>query len=113
VQDYTTDFRRKALSLGISLSDRDTLRKYLAGLREDLRKEVTLTPIHDIGEACKRATVFEELNRGRRGNNKQASKQKAQTRSSGGSLNEGGSKKDAGKKERTKLTCEHCKKPGH
>ena len=61
VQDYTTNFRRKALSLGVALNHPETLRKYLAGLRDEIQKEVTLVPIATINAAYKRAVVFEDI----------------------------------------------------
>jgi hypothetical protein len=128
VQDYTTEFRRQALGLGISLNNAETLRKYLAGLRDELRKEVTLIPITNISEACKRAVVFEDLNRGRRGGN---NPNKQQAKGSGGAKggSSGGSKggdkgngsgggtnnssKGKGDKKKSNVTCTHCSKTGH
>ena len=55
VQDYTTEFWRQALALGVPLEELEILEKYLGGLHEELRAEVSMVPLKSIGEACKRA----------------------------------------------------------
>jgi ElaB/YqjD/DUF883 family membrane-anchored ribosome-binding protein len=107
VQDYTTEFRRLALVLGVPLENRETLRMYLGGLRDELREEVDLIPLQDIGEACKRATVFERLNRTRtRG------AAKATPKASLNVAKEEATQEGAHEKTKSKY-CKHCKFKGH
>ena len=93
-----------------------------------MRKEVTLIPITNISEACKRAVVFEDLNRGRReGNNPNKQPAKGSGGAKGGSSggSKGGDKgsgsnggtnnssKGKGDKKKSNVTCTHCSKAGH
>ena len=51
------------MALGVPLEEPEILDKYLGGLHEELRAEVSMVPLKSIGEACKRAMGYEELNR--------------------------------------------------
>ena len=100
--------------LGIPLDDREVLRKYLAGLHEELREEVDLYPIQDIGDACKKAMAFERLNRARgRGKSKQSAgskgkgKAKVETSEARRGSGDGADQRDK------KKGCHHCGKEGH
>jgi hypothetical protein len=59
VQEYTTDFKRRALLLGIPLGDPETFRKYLAGLSEEVRNHLKMYTVDDIDDACEKGTTIE------------------------------------------------------
>ena len=42
VQNYTQEFRRRALVLGVNLSSQDTLLKYIGGLHSYLRHTIIM-----------------------------------------------------------------------
>jgi hypothetical protein len=55
VQEYTTEFKKMAIMLGISTKNPDVLLKYLGGLHNHLQKQVMLFNPMAIGEACVQA----------------------------------------------------------
>lgn len=63
IQDYTTEFRRQALTLGVSLNDPSTCTKYLSGLHERIRAELSLFPIQDLSSASTTAMAIERKNK--------------------------------------------------
>nr|CAD1824901.1 unnamed protein product [Ananas comosus var. bracteatus] len=67
VQDYTTDFWRQALALGISLNDPQVFRKYTAGLQERINDELHLFDVRDIASASQTAMAIERKNKLSRG----------------------------------------------
>ena len=93
--------------LGVPLERLEILDKYLSGLHEELHAEVSMVLLKSIGEACKRAMGYEELNRlWVKALTKKATK---------GSL-EGskGAVQEADQEEKkSSKHYHHCKKPGH
>nr|CAD1823571.1 unnamed protein product [Ananas comosus var. bracteatus] len=66
-KDYTTDFRRQALALGISLDDPQVFRKYTAGLQERINDELRLFGVRDITSASQTTMAIEQKNKLSRG----------------------------------------------
>ena len=56
VQDYTHEFRRRALILGINLYSQETLLKYVGGLHSYLRHTIIMFNPTKIDEAFLQAT---------------------------------------------------------
>nr|CAD1816987.1 unnamed protein product [Ananas comosus var. bracteatus] len=102
MQDYTTDFRRQALALGISLDDPQVFRKYTAGLQERINDELRLFGVRDIASASQTVMAIERKNKLSRG--EKSSRESAE-----------GSKKFKKKRSKKKgfsdpdLYCDHCK----
>ena len=59
MQDYTHDFRRRALILGINLYSQETLLKYVGGLHNYLRHAILMFNPTNIDEFCVQATHLE------------------------------------------------------
>lgn len=59
VQDYTTEFRKKANMLGIALNSDETLFKYIGGLHSYLRHKLLLFYANDLDKVCVQATHLE------------------------------------------------------
>jgi hypothetical protein len=52
VQEYTIEFRKMAIMLGISPKNLDVVLKYLGGLHNHLQKQVMLFKPRTMDEAC-------------------------------------------------------------
>jgi len=102
VQDYTTEFFRQALGLGISLDNEDTFMKYKGGLHEDIRNELTLFHVEDITDASTKAIAIEVRNKARGGR-----------KSSQPNISMKGDLPKTAVKKQEQLHCTHCKKDGH
>ena len=111
VQGYTQQFRKRALTLGISLDSPETLLKYIGGLHNYMRHTILMFNPTSIDEVYVQATHQEA--RGKNGNpkvggssqhtaskNKEKRKQKWKAR-----------KANTAQKRRSSIT--HCKKDGH
>eukprot|EP00253_Pinus_taeda_P010660 PITA_10660 len=59
VQDYTQEFRRRALLLGVDLQTQDTLLKYIGGLHSYLRHTILMFNPTSLDEVCVQATHLE------------------------------------------------------
>lgn len=59
VQNYTQDFRRRALVLGVDLSSQDTLLKYVGGLNIYLRHTILMFNPTNLDEVCVQVTQLE------------------------------------------------------
>ena len=59
VQDYTHEFRRRALILGVNLYSQETLLKYIGGLHSYLRHTIIMFNPTNLDEACVQATQLE------------------------------------------------------
>ena len=59
VQSYTQEFRKRALTLGISLDSPETLLKYIGGLHSYLRHTILMFNPTSIDEVSVQATNLE------------------------------------------------------
>ena len=59
VQDYTQEFRRRALLLGVDLQTQETLLKYIGGLHSYLRHTILMFNPTSLDEVCVQATHLE------------------------------------------------------
>nr|CAD1831224.1 unnamed protein product [Ananas comosus var. bracteatus] len=106
VQDYTTNSRRQALALGISLYDPQVFRKYTTGLQERINDELRLFGVHDIASASQTAVAIERKNKLSRGEKpSRESTEGLKKFKKNGSKKKGFSDPD--------LYCDHCKVTGH
>ena len=109
VQDYTQEFRRRTLLLGVDLQSQDTLLKYLGGLHSYLKHTILMFNSTSLDEVYVQATHLEArgkntFDEGRNKSFKGKNKEK----------NKGKGKKNASiKQEGEKVICKHCSKSGH
>jgi hypothetical protein len=61
VQEYTTEFKKMAIMMGISPKNPDVLLKYLGGLHNHLRKQVMFFDPRITDEACVQARYLENI----------------------------------------------------
>ena len=59
VQDYTQEFRRRALLLGVDLQSQDTLLNYIGDLHSHLRHTILMFNPTSLDEVCVQATHLE------------------------------------------------------
>ena len=59
VQEYTQEFRRRALMLGVDLQSQDTLLKYIGCLHIYLQHTIIMFNPTNLDEACVEATYLE------------------------------------------------------
>jgi hypothetical protein len=105
VESFTQEFRRRNLVLGIVLSSQENLLKYIGDLHSYLRHTILMLNPSNLDEVCVQTTHLEA--RGR--NDLQEGKNKSFNGDKGKRKFEGNVKKNASfKKEREKLSCEHC-----
>ena len=111
MQEYTQEFRKSSLVLGISLYNQETLLKYIEGLHSYLRHTILMLNPMNLDEVCVHATHLEA-----RGKNvpQEGSKKDFSNENKGKEKFKGKGKKNAPvKKEGQKLTCKHCSKDGY
>ena len=60
VQEYTQEFRKRALLLGINLNSQDTLLKYIGGLHSYLKRTIIMFNPSNLDKVCVQATHLEE-----------------------------------------------------
>eukprot|EP00253_Pinus_taeda_P028538 PITA_28538 len=107
VQDYTQEFRRRALLLGVDLQTQETLLNYIGGFHSYLRHTILMFNPTSLDEVCVQATHLEA--RGKKtfeeGRNKPAKgKNKEKTSKGKGKMNA------SIKQESEKVICKHyCK----
>ncbi|GJR25019.1 hypothetical protein Tco_0973546 [Tanacetum coccineum] len=63
VQEYTTEFRRLAVMLGISITYEDVFTKYVAGLQRQIQNELRMYSFEDISSARRIAMAIEVNNK--------------------------------------------------
>jgi hypothetical protein len=108
VQVYTHEFKKKALSLGISLYTRETLLKYIGGMHSYLRHTILMFNPTNIDEVSVQATHL-EASKG-----KHVIEDKKPHKFEKKSKGKWKSKKSTTvKKDEEKPTCSHCKRKGH
>ena len=56
VQDYTQEFRKRALLLGVNLNPQDTLLKCIGGLHSYLKHTILMLNPSNLDEVCVQAT---------------------------------------------------------
>nr|CAD1817817.1 unnamed protein product [Ananas comosus var. bracteatus] len=104
--DYTTDFRREALALGISLDDPQVIHKYTTGLQERINDELRLFGVRDIPSVSQTVMMIERKNKLSRGEKpSRESAEDLKKFKKKGSKKKGFSDPD--------LYCDHCKVTGH
>ena len=111
VQNFTEEFRKKALDLNISLYSLDTLLKYIGSLHHYLRHTLLLLNPTSVDEASVQDTHLES-----RGKHLQEDRQKKPFKHNNNHKfkEKDKSKKTAtAKKEGGKLHCKHCGNDGH
>ena len=59
MQDYTHEFRRRALILGVNLSSKETLLNYIGGLHNYLTCTILMFNQTNLNEVCVQATYLE------------------------------------------------------
>eukprot|EP00253_Pinus_taeda_P010474 PITA_10474 len=107
-QDYTQEFRRRSLLLGVDLQTQDTLLKYIGGLHSYLRHTILMFNPTSLDEVSsypfrgKGKNTFEE------GRNKPAKGENKEKTSKGK-----GKRNASIKQESEKVICKHCSKLGH
>ena len=111
VQSYTQEFRKRALTLGISLDSPETLLKYIGGLHSYLRHTIIMFNPTSLDDVSVQATHLEA--RGKNVNPEVGGSSKY-------SVIKSKEKKKLKWKERKENTvkkdkpsCTHCKKEGH
>ncbi|XP_057844927.2 uncharacterized protein LOC131054430 [Cryptomeria japonica] len=110
VQDYTHEFRKKAIALNVPLYTQDMLLKYIGGLHSYLRHSILVLNPNNLDEVGVQATHLESRGKGSFIDKFDKNPSKSENKSQ----NKGKGKKTAiVKKEGEKPTCSHCKKEGH
>ena len=56
VQDYTQEFTKRALLLGVNLNSEETLLKYIRGLHSYLKHIIVMFDPNNLDEVCVQAT---------------------------------------------------------
>ena len=59
VQDYTQEFIKKALLLGVNLNSQDTLLKYIGGLHSYLKHIIIMFNPNNLDEVCVQSAHLE------------------------------------------------------
>ncbi|OMO52468.1 Retrotransposon gag protein [Corchorus olitorius] len=108
VQEYTTEFRKQAMLIGVNLRGAETLAKYKAGLHYSLRTELALFNVKDLDDASIKAMHMEK--RAKPFRDQQGSRKEAESSVEKGKKAD---KKNASATRREERTCEHCSKTGH
>ena len=109
MQEYTQEFRRRALLLVVYLQSQDTLLKYIGGLHSYLKHTILMFNPTSLDEVCVQATHLEARGKNitdesRNKNFKGKNKEKT---------SKGKGKKNACvKKEGEKVVCKHCSREG-
>ena len=110
MQEYTQEFRRRALLLGVDLQSQVTLIKYIGGLHSYLKHTILIFNPTTLDEVCVQATHLEA-----RGKNiyeegrKKPFKGKNKEKTSKGKSR----KNESIKKEGENLVCKYCSKEGY
>ncbi|KAA8542785.1 hypothetical protein F0562_023937 [Nyssa sinensis] len=108
VQEYTTEFRRLAVALGITLDNEEVYTKFVVGLHRSIQGEMRLYQAMNISQASRIALVIERKNQTdtsrTTGNGK---KKEASKPSKKQSLSNSSSSFKSNK------YCDHCKISGH
>ncbi|OMP09092.1 hypothetical protein COLO4_05809 [Corchorus olitorius] len=108
VQEYTTEFRKQAMLIGVNFRGAETLAKYKAGLHYSLRTELALFNVKDLDDASIKAMHMEKQAKPFR--DQQGSRKEAESSVEKGKKAD---KKNASATRREEKTCEHCSKTGH
>ena len=106
MQDYTHEFRRRALILGINLYSQETLLYYVGGLHSYHRHTILMFNPKNIDKFCVQATHLEA-----RG--KQNIDEKRESEGKGKRVFWKRKEKQICKREKEKITCKNCSKTGH
>lgn len=100
MQDYTQEYRKRALMLGVDLHSQDTLMNYIGGLHSYLRNTILMFNPTSLDEVCVQATHLEA-----RGKNIPEEGKKNPFK--GGEKGKGKNNASV-EKEVVKMTCKHC-----
>ena len=109
VQEYTQEFIKRGLILGITLYTQETLLKFVGGLHSYLHHTIFMFNPTNLDEVCVKATHIES--KGKSAHDKFYSAEYIQSKEG----KEKGKIKHTTtvKKGDTKLSCSHCQKNGH
>ena len=108
VQDYTQEFRKRSLMLGVDLQSQDTLLKYIGGLHSYLTHTILMFNPNNLYEVCVQATHLEA-----RGGNTPEEGSKSSFKGKEKQKGFKGNKNVSIKKEGEKTICKHYSREGH
>jgi hypothetical protein len=106
IQEYTHEFKKRAIALNVPLDSHETILKYIGGMHSYLRHTLLMFNPSNLDDVCVQATHLEA--RGKHDNDsfmKKSSKFENKDKSK-----EKGKKEATIKKEGEKPTCSHCQK---
>eukprot|EP00253_Pinus_taeda_P025508 PITA_25508 len=111
VHDYTQEFRKIALILGISLDSPETLLKYIGGLHNYMRHTILMFDPTSIDEVSVQATHLEA--RGKNGNPEVGGSSQPTARKNKEKRKQKWKERKTNTIQKSKSSCTHCKKDGH
>eukprot|EP00253_Pinus_taeda_P022396 PITA_22396 len=111
VQSYTQEFRKRALTLGISLDLLETLLKYIGGLRSYLKHTILMFNPTSLDDVSVQATHIEA--RGKNVNLEVGGSSKYSVSKSKEKKTLKWKERKANTVQKDKPSCTHCKKEGH
>lgn len=111
VQGYTQEFRKRELTLGISLDSPETLLKYNGGLHSYMRHTILMFSPTSIDEVFVQATHLEA--RGKNGNPEVGGPSQPNISKSKEKRKQKWKQRKANITQKAKASCTHCKKEGH
>ena len=112
VQEFTQEFRKKALAFGISLDTRETLLKYIRNLHSYLQHTLLMFNPDDFNEVCVQAIHIESG--GIPLNFSPQSSKELEIKDSSDSKGKNNSKrKKSTTTQKERPTCSHCQRIGH
>lgn len=107
IQEYTHEFRKKAIALNVPLYTQDTLLKYIGGLHSYLRHSILVLNPCNLDEVSVQATHLESRGKGSFIDNDNSIKKHSKV------VETGKGKKTTIVKKNDKLSCTHCDRKGH
>lgn len=111
VQNYTQEFRKRTLILGISLDSPETLLNYIGGLHNYLRHTILMFNPTSIYEVSVQATHLKA--RGKNVNPKVGGSSKPTASKNKEKRKHKWKERKTNTLQKTKSLCTHCKKDGH
>jgi hypothetical protein len=111
VQSYTQEFRKRALTLGISLDSPETLLKYIGGLHSYLKHTILMFNPTSLDDVSVQATHLEA--RGKNVNPEVGGSSKYSVSKSKEKKKLKWKERKANTVKKDKPSCTHCKKEGH
>lgn len=109
MQDYTQEFRRRSLMLGVYLQSQDTLLKYIGVLHSYLRHSILMFNPNNLDDVRVQATDLEVRGKS---TPEEGSKNPFKGKEKEKGFKGKGKKNASIKKEGENITCKHCSKEG-